>query len=659
MDEPLRPQFHYSAEKNMINDPNGLVFYQGEWHLFHQYNQHEVVHWGHAISTDLVRWRHQPPALFPNRHGQIYSGTAVVDRNNTSGLQAGPDAVLVAYFTFAGHRDGTQSQGMAYSNDRGRSWTMHPRNPIIPNPGRKDFRDPKVFRHEPSGAWFLVVTGGDHLEFFRSTNLLDWEFAFSWGEGEGAHGGVWECPDVFELPIPGSGGSRWVVSVSVDRGAPAGGSGMQYFVGQFDGHRFVNDNSPETVLWQNWGKDYYAGITWENAPAARRVMIAWADNWLYRFDIPTTPFNGQLTVPRELGLRSTPDGLRLHAQPVPELRSIRGRELASGGRAEVASGFLPLAEIGERYELEICLDVRGSTAEEFGVDLRVGSGQFTRVGFNRGRQCVFIDRSHAGVNPHPEFGGRHEAPVTTVDGQLRLRVLVDRSSVEVFTLTGVQLTDLILPVGDCSGWRVFAHEGVAVVDSYQVIELLPVWASEQERVDVDRGEWAHTVLGLQGSSPTRGIARLGQDDRITGTVEILGTRDGNPASLLGERAAGYVVGYDSGSGTGVAVLLDRENARASLIELPSGDELTSIAFPVQVNRRYLVEASLSEGVVSARIDGDLDLTAKVTRSHGPWTAAYVTNAEAVFNPHQPHQSNDRGALGDHHHRAQVTYQDAD
>lgn len=629
MDEPLRPQFHYTAEKNMINDPNGLVFYRGEWHLFHQYNQHEVVHWGHAISTDLMHWRHQPPAIFPNHLGQIYSGTAVVDRNNTSGLQTGSDAVFVAYFTFADHRDGTQSQGMAYSNDRGRSWEMHPGNPILPNPGLKDFRDPKVFWHEPSQAWFLVVTAGDHLRFHRSGDLLEWEFAFSWGQHDGTHTGTWECPDIFTVPVVGSDERRWVISVSVDRGAPAGGSGMQYFVGRFDGRGFVNDNPAEVVLWQNWGKDYYAGITWENAPDDRRVMIAWADNWLYRFDLPTTPFNGQLTLPRELILHAAPGGLRLGAQPVPELEGIRGLELASGGRTEVTQGLRPLGDIGECYELELVLDVAESSAAELGVDLRVGGGRFTRVGYSRDRGCVFIDRSAAGTNPHREFPGRHEAPVELTDGPLRLRILMDRSSVEVFTQDGTQLTDLILPVGDCPGWRLFAEGGQGVVDSYRVTELLPVW-SFGHGVLADSGEWAHTVLGLQGSSPDLGIARLEREDHLVGTVEILGTRDGNPTSLLGETAAGYVIGYEPHAGAGVAIVLNRAARTVELRELPSRALLASAVFPVHTNQRYLVEASLSDGLVTVGIDGDLRLTATAPLNAGHWTAAYVENAEAAF-----------------------------
>ena len=187
--ESLRPAFHYTARKNMINDPNGLLFYAGVYHLFHQYNQHEVVHWGHAISDDLVHWRHLPPAIFPDHNGQIYSGTAVIDLHDVAGLQTGPHPTFLAFFTFADHSDGTQSQGMAFSTDCGATWTMHPGNPIVPNPGVRDFRDPKVLRHDPSGSWVMVIAAGNHVEFFRSHDLTNWTMAGSFGAGEGAHGG--------------------------------------------------------------------------------------------------------------------------------------------------------------------------------------------------------------------------------------------------------------------------------------------------------------------------------------------------------------------------------------------------------------------------------------------------------------------------------------
>ena len=200
MNEDFRPAYHYTAEKNMINDPNGLVYLDGEFHLFHQYNNHEVVHWGHAVSVDLVHWKHLPPAISPDALGQIYSGTAVVDTLNTAGLGTGQGPVLVALFTYADHHDGTQSQGLAYSNDRGRTWDKHPGNPVIPNPGRKDFRDPKVFWHEPTDHWTMVLAAGDHVRFYRSPDLIAWHLTGEWGHHDGAHGGVWECPDLFSSP---------------------------------------------------------------------------------------------------------------------------------------------------------------------------------------------------------------------------------------------------------------------------------------------------------------------------------------------------------------------------------------------------------------------------------------------------------------------------
>jgi fructan beta-fructosidase len=630
MDERFRPQYHYTAEKNMINDPNGLLYLDGEWHLFHQYNQHEVVHWGHAISKDLLHWEHQEPAIFPDALGQIYSGTAVVDHHNTSGLRAGDGPVAVAFFTYADHHDGTQSQGIAYSNDRGRTWTTHPANPIIPNPGRRDFRDPKVFWHTASDSWILIVTGGDHLEFFRSPDLLHWTFAFSWGADDGSHGGVWECPDMFELPVDGTEERRWVISVSVDRGAPAGGSGMQYFVGRFDGHSFDNDNTPDTVLWQNWGQDYYAGITWENVPAAdgRRIMIAWCDNWLYRFDTPTTPFNGQLTVPRELRLVATPSGTRLTAQPVAELAQLR-RNTRRWGHRVIGTATQPTVDVGDAYEVLATFDTAASTASEYGVEVRVGAAETTRVGFDASRSVVFIDRSRSGTIPTSAFTIRHEAPGPGGTQDLRLRILVDRSSIEVFTSHGEQLTDLIFPDPTSTGFRLFAVGGSAALASLEIHPLARTWPQRRRQFTSIDGAWAQTRRGIQGSCEMVGLAHIGAGASIACTLEILGTRHGNPAQILGERAAGIVLGFDADERGGIAVVVDVGRQMLLARDLTTGEELAAVDAPVRTNTPYRMTASMADDAIEAHLEGIAALRVR-TSLRPAEIALLVQDAEANF-----------------------------
>lgn len=462
---PWRPWFHYTAEQHQINDPNGLFWLDGLYHLCHQYNVDGEVHWGHATSTDLIRWTHLDPALYPDDLGQIWSGSAVVDQDNTSGLQSGPNPPVVAYFTYSARDSGTQSQGRAFSTDGGRTWTKDPANPILPNEGRRDFRDPKVLWHQRTARWVMVVTVGQQLEFLASTDLKSWSVVGTFGNGHGAHDGAWECPDLFEMPVEGRPGeTRWVLSVSVIDGAPAGGSGMQYFVGSFDGTSFTNDHPASTVLWQNHGPDCYAGVTWGDAPVPdrRRLMIAWTDNWRYREVVPTSPFNGQLSTVRELTLIETPDGLRLVQSPIDSYQELRDSAVARRDLDVSGSLVLDGAE-GASLDLEVELEV--PPTGEAGVDVLVGPDHRTRIGYDTGSGTVFLDRSRSGVVPQRdgsslggEWAARFDAPLAVAGGErVRLRILVDRSSVDVYANAGrAQLSALVLPESSDTGVALFA-----------------------------------------------------------------------------------------------------------------------------------------------------------------------------------------------------------
>jgi fructan beta-fructosidase len=471
-DEEFRPQYHYTSEQHQINDPNGLLWYAGEYHLFYQYNIDGAVHWGHAVSTDLLHWERLEPALYPDEIGNIWSGSAVVDERNSSGLQDGDEKVLVAIFTYSEHSDGKQSQGLAYSNDKGRTWTKHPANPIVPNTGQKDFRDPKVFWHQGSNKWIMVVSIGDQLEFHTSANLIDWARAGTFGRGHGSHGGAWECPDLFQLPVEGTQEHRWVLSVSITDGAPAGGSGMQYFIGDFDGDTFHNENSPDTTLWQNFGKDYYAGVTWGDQPFPdnRRLMIAWTDNWQYREIVPTEPFNGQLSLVRELQLRRYNYGIRLIQNPAAEYTQLR-QWLGTWSAETISKDNNLLQHIdGDCLEISMTIDVRSSTCSEVGVDLRTGPGQRTRVGYNVKTEKMYVDRAKSGKMPERDgkdigatWASIYEAHLAPENGRIALRVLLDRSSLELFGNEREQISTLILPSRDNTGLATYT-DGEAKIE---------------------------------------------------------------------------------------------------------------------------------------------------------------------------------------------------
>lgn len=323
-----RPLLHFTPAFGWLNDPNGLVWHQGQFHLFYQYypldNVWGPMHWGHATSRDLMHWQHWPIALAPDENGYCFSGSAVIDHQNRSGLFSHKQGLLAWYTHATTPRyeggDFVQSQGLAYSDDGGHHWQKYAGNPILPDTGRDDFRDPKVFWYEPKQYWVMVVTGGQHVMFYRSENGTDWTWLSDFGAEHGAHDErAWECPDLFELKTP-DGGSRWVLVVGVQRQAYAGGSGTQYFIGQFDGVQFINDNLPEQVLWLDYGRDFYATQTWSDVPEAdgRRIGLSWMSCWPYANQTPTQHWRSCMSFPREFNIVETQNGLRLQQAFVRE-----------------------------------------------------------------------------------------------------------------------------------------------------------------------------------------------------------------------------------------------------------------------------------------------------------------------------------------------------
>ena len=416
-----------------------MVYFDGLYHLFYQYNPHDKVwgsmHWGHAVSKDMLHWEHRPIALKadPDDLGFIFSGSAVVDWNNTSGFQKGSVPPIVAMFTHHSKYD-VQVQSLAFSVDGGTNWTMYDGNPVIENPGIADFRDPKVIWDARYDRWVMMLAAHDVIKFYTSSDLLSWRWLCDFGEGAGAHTGVWECPDLMELPIEGSDEKRWVLLVSINPGAPNGGSATQYFVGHLGENEFVAEHTES--LWMDYGPDNYASVSWSDMPDGdgRSVVIGWMSNWDYANHVPTAPWRGGMTIPRELGLIRCQNGIRLTASPIREVLSLRGRRLDVNSR-------LP-----EMLDIEIEVDLKTVESGMAKVGIHNSDGEGVELEFRFDENCLVADRSAAGkgVENFPLFASEIEAPLELGDERrVSIRILKDTSSLEVFMGDGRSLATLI------------------------------------------------------------------------------------------------------------------------------------------------------------------------------------------------------------------------
>ncbi len=468
-----RPRLHFSSPVGWLNDPNGLVYLEGEYHLFYQHHPASLVwgpmHWGHAVSADLLTWQHLPIALAPDGLGQIFSGSAVIDHANSAGF--GPGA-MVAIFTHAGDQ---QAQSLAYSLDRGRTWAKYAGNPVLPPPaGQPDFRDPRVFWHADSsgGQWVMLLAVGQEIWFYTSPDLKAWTKTGVFGAGHGAHSGVWECPELVSLPIDGGPARRWVLLVGVQQGAPAGGSGTQYFVGAFDGATFTSDDPPATVRWADYGGDFYAAQAWGDAPDGRTLTVAWMNNWDYARDTPASTWRGAMSLPRELGLARDGDGLALVQRPARELHARRGEPRAYGP-ITLADTTLPLDPApGQSVELIASFSAAAASATRFGLRVRVGDGEATIVAYDREGGQLSVDRGRSG-RAVPGFAAPQLAPLEPRDGRITLHLVLDVASLELFADDGrVAITSQIFPSPASLGLELFAEGGAVTV------EALTVWALE-------------------------------------------------------------------------------------------------------------------------------------------------------------------------------------
>ena len=434
-EKAYRPLYHFAPEYGWMNDPNGMVYQDGEWHLFYQYNPYGSfwgnMHWGHAVSRDLVNWEHLGVALAPDALGAIFSGSAVVDKENTAGF--GRDAIVAMYTS-----DGdNQTQSIAYSNDGGRTFTKYPGNPVIVAEDTPDFRDPKVFWDDQTRQWKVVLAAGQEVQFYSSDNLKDWKYESSFGLAYGNHNGVWECPDLIRLPFEGK--DKWVLLLNINPGGPFGGSATQYFVGSFDGKTFKCDDLPTVTRWMDYGKDHYAAVTWSNAPAGRTVAIAWMSNWQYANSVPTKQFRSANSVPRDLSLVRKGKEVILKSTPSPEVEALRGRPV----QYTLATAPVDLFENPQRaYELVVRFTLPKKEGATFVLSNETGEQVvFT---YEPESQTFSMDRRGSGnVKFSKSFAAVTTAPAQ-VGGKMELRLLVDSASIEAFG-EDFCMTNLVFP----------------------------------------------------------------------------------------------------------------------------------------------------------------------------------------------------------------------
>nr|WP_284239678.1 glycoside hydrolase family 32 protein [Paenibacillus glycanilyticus] len=491
MDQRYRPQFHFTPEANWMNDPNGMVFFEGEYHLFYQYHPNGTtwgpMHWGHAISSNLVHWEHMPIAMKPDHNGFIFSGSIVVDWKDSSGLFGGQPG-LVALFTQADQYPDSdrprQRQSLAYSSDKGRSWTMYENNPVLVNEEYTDFRDPKVFWYEQKQHWVMVLAAGDRVQFYASYDLKTWTFASEFGMQEGSHEGVWECPDLIELPIEGTEGeSKWVLILSIgDHPDYTEGSRTQYFIGEFDGTSFKNENNSDSILWLDHGRDNYAGVTWSDVqrPDRAKLFIGWMSNWKYANLTPTQEWRSAMTLPRELRLRHTPSGIQIVQLPIPALQLLReqGKSLHWEDINIRPGGNLLAGLNGERYEL-IC-EIEVDHVEEVGFNLRSSDTEKTVVGYRGAEKRLFVNRCESGESGfHNQFACRHDVQLEPIEGRIRLHLFIDHSSVEIFANDGeLVITDQIFPDPSSVGLELYTCGGEATIHRLDFHPLQSIYSYE-------------------------------------------------------------------------------------------------------------------------------------------------------------------------------------
>ncbi|MEO8111434.1 MAG: glycoside hydrolase family 32 protein [Ginsengibacter sp.] len=477
--EPYRPQVHFSPKTGWMNDPNGMVYFKGKYHLFYQYYPDSTVwgpmHWGHATSTDVVHWEQQPTALYPDSLGYIFSGSAVVDVNNTSGFGKDGKVPLVAIFTHhdpVGEKSGSntfQNQSIAFSLDEGKTWTKYSGNPVLKNPGITDFRDPKVMWYEPGKKWMMTLATKDRITFFSSADLKNWKRESEFGNDLGAHGGVWECPDLFTLNHNGK--KIWVLVVNINPGGPNKGSATQYFLGDFDGNKFI-PNSTETK-WLDYGPDEYAGITWSNT-GDRKIFLGWMSNWLYANQVPTVKWRSAMTIPRELKIKEADGKMYVASEPVAELSKIQNDHVIKENYKVDHSS--DLHDLTNQFKVPCRINLQVKTIEDFTISLSNASGEKLLIGYDKKTNQYFIDRTMAGkADFNKEFAAKHFAPRFSKSVSMDLSLVIDESSVELFADDGLSvMTEIFFPGKPYDQIKIETPKEI-LFQKIEYIELQSIW----------------------------------------------------------------------------------------------------------------------------------------------------------------------------------------
>ena len=493
--EKFRPVYHHTPLYGWMNDANGLVYKDGEYHLYFQYNPYGSkwgnMHWGHSVSKDLVHWEHLAPAIARDTLGHIFSGSSIVDQENVAGYGAGN---ILAFYTSASDKNG-QIQCLAFSKDNGRTFTKYEKNPILcPADGLRDFRDPKVFRYEPEDKWVMIVSADKEMRFYDSKNLKDWNYMSNFGEGYGVQPCQFECPDMVELPVDGDlNRKKWALIVNVNPGCYFGGSATQYFTGDFDGKKFSCDSQPNVTKWLDWGKDHYATVCFSNT-GERTIAVPWMSNWQYCNIVPTKQFRSANALPRELSLYTQDGEIYLSAVPVPEIKTLR-KEKKEIPAFTVANDYhidSLLADNDGAYEL--ALEITVGEAEIMGFSLFNDKGEKVDIYFNLPEKRLVMDRTKSGIVDFGKKSVSHEIEVhdrrktTSInyiddfalatwapikkENKYTLDVFVDKCSVEIFLNGGkVAMTNLIFPSEPYNRMCFYSKGGSFQVDSFNAYRL--------------------------------------------------------------------------------------------------------------------------------------------------------------------------------------------
>ena len=478
-DEVYRPQIHFSPKAHWINDPNGMVYYNGTYHLFFQYHPNSSIwgpmHWGHATSKDMIHWKEQPIALYPDSVGTIFSGSAIVDKNNTSGFGKKGQIPLVAIYTSHNHkgekeaRSDYQNQSIAYSNDEGKTWIKYSGNPVLKNPGITDFRDPKVMWYEPQKKWIMTLATKDCITFYSSKDLKSWMKESEFGAVAGAHGGVWECPDLFTLDDNGK--KVWVLIVSINPGGPNKGSATQYFIGDFNGKTFTPSHTD--TRWIDYGPDNYAGITWSNT-GNRKIFLGWMSNWMYANVVPTETWRNAMTIPRELKLKHIGKDILIASQPVRELSKIQSTPIIISNLK--INNSIDIGSKTGSIKFPCRMNFNTEEIKDFSLIISNDKGEELVIGYDKNQNQYFIDRTKSGKTDfQKEFAGRHLAPRFTNNNKMNISLIIDVSSVELFADDGLTvMTEIFFPNQPYNQIHIESPDNI-VIKKLEYINLKSIW----------------------------------------------------------------------------------------------------------------------------------------------------------------------------------------